>query len=72
MNHPWMKLWNRVFYLTHKKNIKKTREVITLILDTVKLCVSKYSTNRSQGQWKNDPELGKSDLTNSGNPVELL
>ena len=67
-----MKLWNRIFCLTHKQNIKKTREEITLILDTAKLRVSKYSIDRSQGQWKNNSELGKSDLTNSGNPVELL
>ena len=30
---------NKVFDLTHKGNIKKTREAITPIVDTVKLCI---------------------------------
>ena len=59
-NHPWMELWyrgkevliNKGFDLTHKENIKKTREAITPNVDTVKLCVSKYSIERSQVQKK--------------------
>ena len=62
-----MKLWYRgkkiliikVFHLTHKYflgenqgSIKKTSETITPIVDTVKLCTSKYSIERSQGQCK--------------------
>ena len=45
--------------------LKKNREAITPIVDTVKLWVSKYSTERSQGQYY--PEVGKSDLVNFGN-----
>ena len=60
-----MKLWYRgeeviikkVFYLTHKENIKKTkgsikktREAVAPSLDTVKLCASKYYIERSQVQ----------------------
>ena len=71
-NHPWMKLWYGVLDLPHKENTKETREAITPIVDTVKLRVSKYPIDRSQGSAKNDPEMGKSDLTNSENPVELL
>ena len=45
-NHPWMKLrdrgkeviMNKVFDLTLNENIKKIRESITLIVDTMKLC----------------------------------
>ena len=33
-------------------SIKETREVLTSSLDTVKLCASKYYTDRSQGQCK--------------------
>ena len=55
-----MKLWNRgkemlikkVFHLKHWGNhgsIKKTRETITPIIDTAKLCYSKYFIKWSQG-----------------------
>ena len=49
----------KVLHLTHEENIEKTKEVlrkpgtreaITLILDTVKLCASKHFIERSQGQ----------------------
>ena len=45
----------------NKENIGKTakvlrklltRKAITLILDTVKLCASKYFIETSQGQWQ--------------------
>ena len=32
----------------------------------------KHSVAESQGQWENQPELGESDLTNTGNSIELL
>ena len=65
MKHPWMKMWCRgeeflikkVIHLTHKENIekvkqgsvKKTKEAITSIADTVRLRASQYSIGRSQG-----------------------
>ena len=36
----------------------------------MKLCTSKYSIESLQKHSKNDPEFGKSDLTNSGNLVK--
>ena len=45
---------------------------MTPSLDNVKLCAEKYYIERSQGQCKIDSELGKSDLNNFGNFVELL
>ena len=45
---------------------------MTPIVDFVKLCTSKYSIERSQGQCKCDPEVGKNDLTNFGDVVKLL
>ena len=39
---------NKVFYLGHYKNIKKIRKTINPILETVQLCTSKHSTERSQ------------------------
>ena len=65
-------LTNQVFDSTHKENIKKTRETITPIADTKKLCVSKYSIERSQRHHKKSSRSRKSGLTNSGNLVELL
>ena len=53
-------------------SIMKTREAVTLSLDTVKLCASKYYIERSQGQWKKGFTVGKNDLNNCGNLVELL
>ena len=60
-NQLRMKLWyggkevliNKVFDLTHYENIRKTKETITPVVDTVKLCTLKYSIERSQGQRKN-------------------
>ena len=43
---------NKVFDSTHKKNIKKTREAITPIVDAVKFCASKHSIERSQQPQK--------------------
>ena len=40
-------LINKTFNLGHYKNIKKIRKTINPIVETVKLCTSKYSTNRS-------------------------
>ena len=45
-----------------KENLKKTREFITPTIDTVKLCASKCSIERSQGQRSNHAEVEKSDL----------
>ena len=40
------------------ENSKKFSEAITPILNTVKLCASKYSIERSQEQCKNGLEVG--------------
>ena len=40
-------LINKMFNLGHYKNIKKIRKTINPIVETVKLCTSKYSTKRS-------------------------
>ena len=61
-----MKLWyrckdvliNKASDSTHE-NIKKGRETITPIVDTKKLSMSKNSTEKSQRQHKNYPEVGK-------------
>ena len=74
-----VKLWykckevliNKVFDSTHKLNIKKTMETNTPIADTKKLCVSKYSIERSKGQLKKSSKSRKSGLTNSGSLVKL-
>ena len=73
-----MKLWYRckevliskVFDSTNRENIENTR--ITSIVDTKKLYVSKYFIERSQRQHKKSSRSRKSDLTNSGNLIELL
>ena len=73
-----MKLWYRckevliskVFDSTNRENIENTR--ITPIVDTKKLYVSKYFIERSQRQHKKSSRSRKSDLTNSGNLIELL
>ena len=60
-DYPLLKLWyrgkevliNKVFYLNYKENIKKTMEAITPIVGTLKLCASKHSIKKSQGQCKN-------------------
>ena len=46
-----------MFDSTHKENIKKTREIITPIVDTKKLNVSKNFIERSQRQHKKFPEV---------------
>ena len=63
-------LINKGYHLTHEENINKIREATTTA-DTVKQCASKYSIERSQGHAIKDPEVRKSDLTNSGNLVEI-
>ena len=47
------------FDLTNKENIKKTKEVVTPSLDNVKLCLSKYYIDRSQGRRKHWFKIGK-------------
>ena len=64
---------NKVFDSTHKENIKKAREAITPIVDTLKLCGRQNIPLRGhKDSTKNHPEVGKSGLTNSGNFLELL
>ena len=64
---------NKVFHSTHKENIKKAREAITPIADTLRLCRHQNIPLRGhKDSTKNHPEVGKSGLTNSGNFVELL
>ena len=82
-----MKLWYRgkeflikkVFHLTYKENIKKSKEVLrkpgnlSLPLQILLNCVPQnIPLARHRDSGKNDPELGKSDLTNFRNFVELL
>ena len=55
---------NKVFDLTHKENIKETREAITPIADTVKLVSQNIYLRSHQEKANNDREEGKSDLTN--------
>ena len=61
-----------MFDLTHRQNIKKTRENATPIVDTKKLYVSKYYIERSQRQNKKLCRSRNYGLTNSGNLVETL
>ena len=64
---------NKVFDSTHKENIKKAREAITPIVDTLKLCGRQNILLRDhKDSTENHPEVGKSGLTNSGNFVEPL
>ena len=49
---------NKMVHSYYKTNVKKPRETIAPIFDTVKL--------------KNQPELRESGLTNTGNLIELL
>ena len=64
---------NKVFDSTHKENIKKAREAITPIVDTLKLCGCQNIPLRNHKDGTKDhPEVGKSGLTNSGNFIELL
>ena len=59
--------------LAHKERIKKAREAITLIVDTLKLCGRQNVPLRGhKDSTKNHPEVRKDGLTNSGNFVELL
>ena len=52
-------LINKVFDLTHKQNIKITREAITPIVYTLRPCTSKYFMERLQRQYKNWPKRVK-------------
>ena len=57
----------------YKRNVKKAREAIAAIVDTAKLCGRQNIPlwgHRDSG--KNQPELGESGLTNTGNFIELL
>ena len=64
---------NKIFDSTHKENIRKAREAITPIVDTLKLCGRQNIPLRGhKDSTKNHPEVGKSGLTNSRNFVELL
>ena len=55
-----------------KKILRETREAITPVDDTVKLCTSNIPLRGHRDSAKSGPEVGKNDLTNSGNHVELL
>ena len=61
-----------MFDSIHIGNIKKISEAVTSILDTVRLCASKYSIEIHWDSTKTGPEIGKNDLINSGNRVKLL
>ena len=56
-----------------KKTVKKSRETIAPIVDTVKLRGRQNISLRDhRDSGKNQPELGESGLTNTGNFIELL
>ena len=64
---------NKMVHSYYKTNVKKPRETIAPIFDTVKLCGHQNIPLR--GHWdsgKNQPELRESGLTNTGNLIELL
>ena len=64
---------NKMVDSNYKTNVKKAREAITSIVDTVKLCghqIILLQGHRDSG--KNQPELGETGLTNTGNLIELL
>ena len=51
---------NKIFDSTHKENIRKAREAITPIVDTLKLCWRQNISLRShKDSTKNHPEIGK-------------
>ena len=52
--------------VSRKEKIKKTKELITPIVGTKKLYVSKYFVEGHMDSTKNQPKVGKSGLTNSG------
>ena len=62
-----MKLWyrgkelliNKVLDSTHQEYIQEISEIITTVVDSVKLCASKPSFERSQGQRKKSFRGGK-------------
>ena len=49
----------QIMYWGNQGSIKKTREAITPVIDTMKLCDSKYSFERSQGQCKKWCRIGR-------------
>ena len=51
--------------MVKRKRVTYKKFDFSLIMHTVKLCASKYSIERSQGQCKNWSRSGKRDLTNS-------
>ena len=56
----------------YKTIVKKARETIAPIVDTVKLCGRQNIPLRShKDSGKNQPELGESGFTNTGNFIEL-
>ena len=64
---------NKMVDSNHKTNVKKAREAIAFIVDTVKLCGRQNILLRGyRDSGKNQPELGKSGLSNTGNFIELL
>ena len=65
-------LINKVFDLGHYKNIKKIRKTINPIVQTVQLCTSKHSTERSKDSRNTIQKWEESNLTNSGNLAEFI
>ena len=57
----------------YKTNVKKAREAIAPIVDTVKLCGRQNIPLRGhRDNGKNQPKLGESRITNTENFIELL
>ena len=58
---------NKVFDSTHNENVKKAKEAITPIVDTLKLCERQNILLRGhRDSTRNHPEVEKSALNNSG------
>ena len=61
-----------MFHSTNEKNVMKTRETITQIVDARNQWMPKYSIEKLQGEHKRLSWSKKSVLINSGNLVKLL
>ena len=64
---------NKMVDSNYRTNVKKAREAIAPIVDTVMLCGRQNIRLRGhRDSGKNQPELGESGLTSTGNFIELL
>ena len=64
---------NKMFDLNYKANVKNVREAIAPIVDSIRLCGRQNTQLQGQrDNGKNQPDLGKSLLTNTGKFIEFL